>query len=283
MHPNRPGILRSALPMLSVLGLLGVFGMAGCKDYPACRKAEDCKQELGETCVDKVCQNCASDVDCLDKTPAGEAPYVCLALRCTSPIAAAAEASAGLGDENDPCAQQAECLEGLACLAGVCSLCGQDADCASGTCSPDTQRCTSGGQCASDEQCAMDEICNAGACVFSGDLGDDDGGPCGLPAVFFAFDSDAISPKSQEQLIGLSQCLIDKPSQVYLEAHADDRGTIEYNILLTERRGRSVAQFIIDQGVPGQNLLVIAKGSLEAAGTDEAARTKDRRVQFIWP
>jgi peptidoglycan-associated lipoprotein len=149
-------------------------------------------------------------------------------------------------------------------------------------CNLDTGRCAPEGQCEHDEQCAMDEICSGGVCVFSGDAGDADGGPCGLAAVFFAFDSDVLTPKAEQELEALASCMVEQSKQVLLEAHADNRGTEEYNILLTERRGRSVMGFLTERGVPAGNLQVIAKGSLEATGMDESARSKDRRVQFIW-
>jgi peptidoglycan-associated lipoprotein len=128
----------------------------------------------------------------------------------------------------------------------------------------------------------MDEICDGGMCVFAGNFGDEKG-PCGISAVFFAFDSDAITPGAQEQLDAFATCLLDKPNQVVLEAHADNRGTEEYNIMLTERRGTSVKRYLVDKGVPDVNLQVIAKGSLEAVGDTESARAKERRVQFLWP
>jgi peptidoglycan-associated lipoprotein len=53
--------------------------------------------------------------------------------------------------------------------------------------------------------------------------------------------------------------------------------------MLTERRGQNVRQFLVDLGVTGENMQVIAKGDLEASGTEETSWAKDRRVQFIWP
>jgi UDP-N-acetylmuramate: L-alanyl-gamma-D-glutamyl-meso-diaminopimelate ligase len=48
-------------------------------------------------------------------------------------------------------------------------------------------------------------------------------------------------------------------------------------------RGGSVKNYLSEQGVAGENMQVVAKGSLEAIGSDEATRSKERRVQFIWP
>jgi peptidoglycan-associated lipoprotein len=127
----------------------------------------------------------------------------------------------------------------------------------------------------------MDEICDNGTCVFS----DVPGGPnpCSVDAVFFEFDSPTLTTEAQDQLKGLAECFKTQNRLVYLEAHADSRGTEEYNILLTDRRGNGVKKFLEDLGVSGANMQVVSKGDLEAAGTDESSMQKDRRVEFIWP
>jgi hypothetical protein len=256
--------------------------------YPNCKKDKHCNEALGERCVGEVCQGCAADADCAGKAPAGKPAYVCKDLRCQDPTALGPESvGKATGEEGDPCAAKTDCLGGLACTAGKCSLCTSDADCGGVACNLDSGRCSPVESCTTDDQCAMDEICDGGMCIFSGDLGDEDGGPCGLPAVYFAFDSEVLTPKTQEDLKGVASCIAETAAGqgkiVYLEAHADNRGTEEYNILLTERRGTSVKDFLAEQGVEATAMQVIAKGSLEAVGADEATRSKERRVQFIWP
>ena len=91
------------------------------------------------------------------------------------------------------------------------------------------------------------------------------------------------SLEALEELGGVAGCIASQGRELILEAHADDRGTVEYNILLTERRGRKVQQLLVDGGVPVELLKVLAKGSLEATGRDESGRSRDRRVAFIWP
>jgi peptidoglycan-associated lipoprotein len=271
------------------LAVAAVTTLTGCPDkYPSCKKDKDCNAVLAEKCVANVCQGCTVDADCVGKAPEGNSPFVCKDLRCQDPAAAAQQAAAsGGGEEGDPCAARSDCLGGLACKAGQCGLCTGDADCNGVPCTIETGRCSPVNSCTSDEQCAMDEICDGGMCIFSGDLGDEDGGPCGLAAVYFAFDSEVLTPKTQEDLKGVAACIADvsgaQGKLVYLEAHADNRGTEEYNILLTERRGTSVKNFLAEQGVGAEAMQVISKGSLEAVGSDEATRSKERRVQFIWP
>ncbi len=273
MHTNLVSVLGI------VIGLAGAAVLApGCAKYPNCNKDKHCRAELGETCVSGVCQSCKTDEECVARTPEGQEPWTCNAFRCGPPGSA-------LGPEGSdgPCTQRTDCFEGKVCREGACSPCTDDIECSPSTCNLDTGRCGAEGSCQTDDQCAMDEICDGGACVFSGDLGDEGGGPCGLAAVYFAFDSDELTPKTQEELTATATCMAEQNRKVFLEAHADDRGTEEYNILLTERRGLKVKKFLSDQGVGGELMQVIAKGSLEASGRDETSRAQDRRVAFIWP
>jgi peptidoglycan-associated lipoprotein len=138
------------------------------------------------------------------------------------------------------------------------------------------------GSCSVDGDCAMDEICDGGVCIFSGDYQGDGEVLCDLPAVFFGFDSPKLTPETEAKLKAAAECIAAQGRLVYLEAHADARGTEEYNILLTDRRGQGVKKFLSDLGVPAENMQVISKGSLEATGNDEAGYANDRRVQFIW-
>jgi peptidoglycan-associated lipoprotein len=269
---------------LALGALMLVVPAAGCKNknYPSCKKDKHCKQELGERCVDGSCQNCKVDGDCAGKGPAGGPAWVCKDFRCMDPAEAAAGGSRGSGEMGSPCTQSFDCVGGLVCTAGTCSGCTDDIQCSPGTCTFASGRCSADGQCTTDDQCPMDEICDGGMCIFAGG-GGSGGGPCNLEAVYFAFDSDKLTPKSQEELSAAASCIAQQGFEVILEAHADAVGTEEYNIMLTERRGGSVRAFLVDKGVPADLLRVLAKGSLEASGSTESERAKDRRVQLLWP
>ncbi len=274
---------RFATPFLAAAALLILAPLGGCKpDYPKCKKDKHCKVDLGEKCVDGVCQNCTTDEDCLGKGPNGE-NWTCYEFRCMDPSEVPADAAGGPGSLGSPCTQTIDCSGGLVCTAGKCSQCTDDVQCAPGTCDLATGTCVTagGGQCTTDDQCAMDEICDNGTCVFSGGITPGEN-PCGIEAVYFGFDSPKIEPDAADQLRQLAECLKNQNSNVILEAHADPRGTEEYNIMLTDRRGQSVKSFLQDLGVSGDSMQVISKGDLEATGTDEASWAKDRRVEFIF-
>ena len=53
-----------------------------------------------------------------------------------------------------------------------------------------------------------------------------------------------------------------------------------YNIALSEKRGRSVADFLARLGMDPARLRVVPKGEAEASGTDEDSRALERRVDF---
>ncbi|MEX1364460.1 MAG: OmpA family protein [Nannocystaceae bacterium] len=284
---NSPSFLRLHWSIgAALVGALMLLPGAGCKNknYPQCKKDKHCKVELGEACVDGTCQNCTVDADCVGKGPEGGPAWVCSEFRCMDPAEAAAGGGAGgPGEMGSPCTQTIECVGGLVCTAGACTGCTDDIECSPSTCNFETGRCAAAGQCTTDDQCPMDEICDGGMCIFSGTEPGMGGGPCNVDAVYFAFDSDALTPKSQEELSAAASCIAEQGQEIILEAHADAVGTEEYNIMLTERRGGSVRTFLTDQGVPSELMRVLAKGSLEAMGSNESERAKDRRVQLIWP
>ena len=278
--------MRPFLARLAPVALLALpLSMtAGCKkpQYPQCKKDKHCKAELGEKCVDGQCQNCNTDADCTGKAPDGS-NWVCHEFRCTDPNAIPADG--GVGGLGSPCTQSFDCSGGLVCTGGACSQCTDDIECNGGTCDLGTGTCTTpggGGSCTTDDQCAMDEICDGGMCVFSG-IEPSGNNPCGLDAVYFGFDSPKIENEAAEQLRGVAECLKNTGTLVYLEAHADPRGTEEYNIMLTDKRGQGVKKFLEDLGVGAELMQVISKGSLEVTGTDEGSWSKDRRVEFVFP
>lgn len=272
-------------PLLALgLGLVALSS-AACKPpvYPACKKDKHCNVDLDEKCVDKQCQNCKTDADCATKGPGGT-PWKCTDFRCQDPSQTSNIPGAG-----GPCQQTIDCTGGLVCKAGTCAACSEDFDCQPGTCDIGSGTCNAvgesgggAGSCQTDDQCAMDEICNAGACEFSGNMG---GGtnPCpDVPKIYFGFDNPNPEPADQEKLKALAACLQSNQAQLILEAHADSRGTEEYNIMLTDKRGVTVKEFLQNLGIDPARMTVVSKGDLEATGTDEGAMKEDRRVDFIY-
>ena len=248
------------------LGLLGLTACPKAPEYPACKKDKHCQD--GESCIDGVCQNCKTDDECKGKGPNGE-DLVCVDFRCEAPAA--------------QCETNDQCEAGMICLEGTCQFCTDGSQCESGVCSP-SGRCEPL-PCVTDEDCPIDEICDGGQCVYKPIDGDNANAVCGISALYFAFDSAKLTPNNQEQLTNAAPCMVDLlkgGGEMILEAHADNVGGEEYNILLTDRRGTSVHDFLVNMGVNDEQMRVVGKGALEAKGNDESSRSKDRRVQFIF-
>jgi peptidoglycan-associated lipoprotein len=257
------------------------FSLSACKapPYPQCKKDKHCHQEEGEKCVDGMCQNCWADTDCVGKGPNGE-DWMCVENRCAEKAT-----TGGPGEEGSPCTTSDGCNPGLTCKDGICSKCMADSDCSSGmTCNMNSNLCeTNMGncQCKIDDDCSMEQICESCQCVDS-NANTAGSNPCGLTAVYFDFDSPRLTAKTQQDLQAAADCIKQQSRSVHLEAHADPRGTEEYNILLTDRRGQTVKTFLQNLGVPGDHMNVVSKGSMEARGADESSWAMDRRVEFVW-
>jgi peptidoglycan-associated lipoprotein len=104
-----------------------------------------------------------------------------------------------------------------------------------------------------------------------------------LRRVHFGFDSSQLSEGSRAALAEAARKLTTRPDvHLYVDGHADERGTGEYNIALGERRARAVAEYLTRMGVSADNLHVVSFGEEQpmAAGSDDLAHAKNRRVDF---
>lgn len=73
--------------------------------------------------------------------------------------------------------------------------------------------------------------------------------------IFFAFDSIQLNVDARATLEKQAQWLKQSPGiTVWVEGHADERGTREYNLALAERRAIAVRDYLVALGV-GQNRL----------------------------
>ena len=69
---------------------------------------------------------------------------------------------------------------------------------------------------------------------------------------------------------------------VVIEGHCDERGTVEYNLALGEKRAKAVKDYLVSLGVPAANLEVTSYGESKpfATGTDDYAWAQNRRAHF---
>ena len=115
-------------------------------------------------------------------------------------------------------------------------------------------------------------------------LGDSDSGKAlGLQTIHFLYDAYTLNEEAKTILKANAQILKDKPSvKIQVEGHCDQRGGIQYNIALGEKRANSVRKFLGEQGVAADRVSVISFGKekpVDSAET-EAAYAKNRRANF---
>ncbi|HHW35445.1 MAG TPA: OmpA family protein [Paracoccus solventivorans] len=103
-------------------------------------------------------------------------------------------------------------------------------------------------------------------------------------SVLFGFDSAAISGPAQNDLYAVARNLQQYPnSTIQVIGHTDSTGTAAYNVDLSQRRARSVANVLTAGGVSSNRIAIAGMGmSQPIASNDTAAgRAQNRRVEII--
>jgi len=101
--------------------------------------------------------------------------------------------------------------------------------------------------------------------------------------IYFAFDNASVPAAAFETLRAHAVYLKgNSNAKVRLEGHADERGTREYNVALSERRAQSVEKFLRVQGVAASQIEMVSYGEEKPAayGSDEMSWAKNRRVEL---
>lgn len=102
--------------------------------------------------------------------------------------------------------------------------------------------------------------------------------------IYFGFDDYTLSSEAQSILTAMAEGLkANKSAVIQIEGHCDERGTVEYNLALGERRAQSVKNFLSQLGVEAARLSTISYGEEKqvAQGHSEESWAKNRRAEFI--
>ena len=102
--------------------------------------------------------------------------------------------------------------------------------------------------------------------------------------IYFDFDSFSILPEAQEILSNKAEWLQDNSdATVTIEGHCDERGTIEYNLALGDRRAESAKAYLVNLGIAESRLNTISYGEERPMdpSNNENAWGKNRRAHFI--
>lgn len=108
--------------------------------------------------------------------------------------------------------------------------------------------------------------------------------PLILSMVNFDFDKSDLTPEARAILADNARKLEANP-EVYIriEGHCDERGTVEYNLALGERRARAVRDYLVNYGIDPGRITIISYGKERPIdpGHNEAAWAKNRRAEFV--
>lgn len=103
--------------------------------------------------------------------------------------------------------------------------------------------------------------------------------------VYFDYDSFAIDEKYRVMLREHAAFLAGNPKrQVTIEAHADERGSNEYNVALSEKRGNAVRDMLVLQGAAAEQISVVAYGEEKPVCDqhNESCYSQNRRAELVY-
>ena len=101
--------------------------------------------------------------------------------------------------------------------------------------------------------------------------------------VYFDFDRYNLRPDAKAALDADYALLRDFPDVfVKIEGHCDERGTVEYNLSLGEKRAKATMDYLSGLGISSSRLSIISYGKERpaVAGNNESAWSKNRRCEF---
>lgn len=115
--------------------------------------------------------------------------------------------------------------------------------------------------------------------------GDSDSSSAGLlQTVYFAFDSASLTDEAKTILKTNAEYLKSQSNvKIQVEGHCDERGGVQYNLALSEKRSKSIKDFLSALGVQKNRITTIGYGKEKPVdlGHDESAWSKNRRGNFV--
>ena len=108
-----------------------------------------------------------------------------------------------------------------------------------------------------------------------------------LNPIYFEFDRWDIRPDAAAELDRLVQIMNENPSMtIAATSHTDERGTTAYNLSLSNKRAKSMRDYVIGKGINSDRISGTGRGELEPAvdcgsNCTEAEHQLNRRSEFV--
>ncbi len=103
--------------------------------------------------------------------------------------------------------------------------------------------------------------------------------------VYFGYDEATLTPEGMARIDAIAAHMKeDAAAKLSIEGHCDDRGSVEYNLALGQRRSDAVKKYLETVGVTADRLAALSFGEEKPAsgGEGEENWSKNRRVEFAF-
>ena len=120
---------------------------------------------------------------------------------------------------------------------------------------------------------------------FQGNPLDDPNSLLATRTIYFEYDSSNVREEFREAIAEHARYLAENPgASMTLEGHADERGSREYNLALSENRALSVRRQMVLLGASADQIRTVSYGEERPAtdGHDEASYALNRRVEILY-
>lgn len=114
--------------------------------------------------------------------------------------------------------------------------------------------------------------------------GSDAGSIAGLYTVNFALDDSSLTADGKQKLSQNVEWMKKNSNlDMQVEGHCDERGSVEYNLALGDRRAKSVKSYLVSMGISANRIRTVSYGKEKKLdnGDSEEAHAKNRRANFV--
>ena len=105
-----------------------------------------------------------------------------------------------------------------------------------------------------------------------------------LQPIYFDFDKYDLRAGDRE-ILNLNAMVLKENStvRIRIEGNCDERGTVEYNLALGEKRAKAALDYLLKMGIDPSRISTVSYGKERPMdpGHDEAAWAKNRRDDFV--
>ena len=101
-----------------------------------------------------------------------------------------------------------------------------------------------------------------------------------LENIYFELASYELTKNSQSELEIVAEFLVENRVNIQIEGHTDQTGEPAYNQTLSEQRAKAVYDFLIESGIPSDQLTFKGLGFMRPVELDPTLSDQNRLIEF---